>query len=84
MTKKLSKDVKAARAMRRKHKSLYNSKIKMSEKVITNFLNRRGITEEVADEFFTKLDNMLADIHNGKITNKFLKAMYCAYNSKLL
>jgi len=67
-------------AKQNKFKEEYSANISLSEQAVTAFVESKGMSEEDADAFFQKFDDMIADIHNGKITPEHLEAISKALN----
>jgi len=54
--------------------------IGLSEQAVTAFVEKKGMDEAQAEEFFQKFDSMLEDINNGKITEDHLEAIMKAFS----
>jgi len=67
-------------AKRRQFEDEYAKNISTSEQAITAFLEKRGMDEAAADEFFAKFDAMLTDINNGNISEEHLQSIAKAFS----
>ena len=67
-------------AKRKQFEEEYSQNISTSEQAITSFVEKKGYTEQQADEFFAKFDSMLDDFNKGKITEDHLESIMKAFN----
>lgn len=67
-------------ANRRKFEEEYASNLEMSSQAVKEFADENGMTEEAAESFLGKIDEMLAAINSGKITKETLLAMKKAFD----
>ena len=67
-------------AKRRQFEEEYASNLEMSSQAVKEFADENGMTEEAAEKFLGKIDEMLAAINSGKITKETLLAMKKAFD----
>lgn len=67
-------------AEKNKFQEDYEKNIGTSEQAITAYVEKQGLTEEQADAFFQKFDDMLDNVNKGIITEQHLEAWMKALN----
>lgn len=67
-------------AKRRQFEEEYAGNLEMSSQAVKEFADENGMTEEAAETFLGKIDEMLAAINSGKITKETLMAMKKAFD----
>jgi len=67
-------------ANNKKFEDEYAANLELSQAQVTEFAKENNLTDEQAQEFLEKFDNMLAEIHSGKITKETLAYIRKAHN----
>lgn len=69
-----------AAAKRKAMADEYNANLEFSQQAVTEFAAENNMTEEAAEAFLGKVDEMLAAVNSGKVSKEFLTMMNKAFN----